>query len=140
MKLTNSLKFGTISLVVLLLFSCTPSKRLANLQKNHPYLFDTTDSVEVRIIPTSYSDTSYVSNRSDTFYFEKERVKTFVYNNHDTITIFQEVEPCTTYVQTKTIQSLVPAETEWNLWGFDRRDLILLGVILLIVLLLILRR
>ena len=126
-------------LVAIFFIGCSPAKQLSHLQKKHPYLFTQTDSFEIKVIPAVYSDTSVVTNKVDSFTFYGEKVITRVFRHYDTIHVFNEELPrVDTTVYITNIQSMVPAEGEWKLFGvFNVLSLVLMGIILLIVVLIV---
>jgi len=106
-----------ITSVFVLLFSCTPQRRLERLQSRHAYLFNqVSDTIRIQdtvnvMIPGTAVDTFFaVRDLHDTVYFAKDNlhVKAYVYNDTlyleaKTDTIFKTVTrelkvPVTKYV------------------------------------------
>lgn len=122
-----------ILLVALLFAACTPTDRLARMQKNHPYLFTQKDSTEIRIDKREIVDTSFVSKSVDTFTFHTERSKTFIYRNYDTVWVKQDIEPCTTVIRTTEIMPNVPAARTFSEQAERWMMYIALGIILFLL-------
>lgn len=116
-KITNTL------LLILLLASCTPQKRLARLVKKNPELIrvDTvtvTDTFTV-ITPRTHIDTFYsIKQLIDTVRLEKDNLRVITYLKNDTIYLDAECDTLviekirTVKVPTKTIE--VKKEYFWN--------------------------
>ena len=100
-------------LIALLLFSCTPQKRLARLVKKHPELIrvDTvtvTDTFTV-ITPRTQIDTFYsIKQLIDTVRLEKENLRVLTYLKNDTIYLDAK---CDTIVIEKVRTVKVPTKT-----------------------------
>ena len=125
-------------LIILLLASCTPQKRLARLVKKNPELIrvDTvtvTDTFTV-IAPRTHIDTFYSIKRLvDTVRLEKENLKVLTYLKNDTIYLDAE---CDTLVIEKVRTVKVPAKTievkKENFW--DSRWFRFLFIVIFVVL------
>lgn len=110
-------------LIILLLASCTPQKRLAKLVKKHPELIrvDTvtvTDTFTV-IVPRTQIDTFYsIKQLVDTVRLEKENLRVITYLKNDTVYLDAECDTLviekirTVKVPTKTIE--VKKENFWD--------------------------
>lgn len=86
--------------IILILFSCSPLRRLENLERKHPYLFnreiDTLRIKDTVTVPGVKKDTVVPFDRLvDTVTIIKEqlRVKVWKDKNTDTVYIFAECEP-----------------------------------------------
>lgn len=77
-------------ILLLILTSCSPIKRLNRLQKNHPYLFtNIVDTVKVPVnilVPKIEHDTVFKHvNSTDTVTLIKDRLTIRYFNNGDTV-------------------------------------------------------
>ena len=78
-----------LSIICLLLFSCTPAKRISRILKKNPNLIQQVDTTVY--FNTSSADTTFVFNnlsKVDTFYIEETKTK--IYRHYDTIRVEQE--------------------------------------------------
>ena len=78
-----------LSILCLLLFSCTPAKRISRILKNNPNLIQQVDTTIY--FNTSSVDTTFVINNTstiDTFYIAETKTK--IYRHYDTIRVEQE--------------------------------------------------
>lgn len=92
-----------LSIICLLLFSCTPAKRISRILKNNPNLIQQVDTTVY--FNTSSADTTFVfSNTSkvDTFYIEETKTK--IYRHFDTIRVEQESIRDSVIINTETIR------------------------------------
>lgn len=112
--------------------SCSPQKRLARLQECHPYLFDTTTTIDTIKIEIPKVDT-FISTWqvTDTLIYHDSLKQLTIkeYYFRDTVRIFYKSRPCTTIVQ-KQVQKIknVPVK---NSLDYER---ILLYIIIIFVL------
>jgi len=96
-------------LILLLIASCTPQKRLARILSNHPYLIEQRDSIvsyDTLFRPIFKHDTIFmpIKGQRDTFVIRTERGVTNVYLNEDKseVGVLQEIKP-DTIIQIRTI-------------------------------------
>lgn len=109
-------KFSII--LLLLLTSCSPLKRLERFQKNHPYLFEeVTDTVTVTILDTIRTETIRTDTifhiDFDTVQIEKEKLKIRLIRENDTIFVDGECIGDTVYIDNEIrvpIESKQPKE------------------------------
>jgi len=110
-------------LIILLMASCTPQKRLAKLVKKHPELVrvDTITVVDTFTVvtPRTHIDTFYsIKQLIDTVRLEKENLRVITYLKNDTIYLDAECDTIviekirTVKVPTKTIE--VKKENFWQ--------------------------
>ena len=110
-------------LIILLLASCTPQKRLAKLVKKHPELVrvDTITVVDTFTVvtPRTRIDTFYsIKQLIDTVVLQKENLKVVTYLKNDTVYLNAECDTLvvekirTVKVPTKTIE--VKKENFWD--------------------------
>lgn len=109
-------KFASLIVCVMLLWGCSPAKRLERLQRKHPYLFNTTkDTLEI-IIPKV--DTIYYHFKSsDTLVFKDTLNNTTEtrYYFRDTFKVYYKSQPCTTIVKKETIMPSLSPEPDNDL-------------------------
>ena len=126
-------------LIILLLASCTPQKRLAKLVKKHPELVrvDTITVVDTFTVvtPRTRIDTFYsIKQLIDTVVLQKENLKVVTYLKNDTVYLNAE---CDTLVIEKVRTVKVPAKTievkKENFW--DSRWFRFLFIVIFVALL-----
>jgi hypothetical protein len=105
-------KFALL-IVCVMLWGCSPAKRLERLQRKHPYLFNTTTDTLKIIIPKV--DTLYFHySKSDTLVFKDTLNNTLEtrYYFRDTFKVYYKSQPCTTIVKKQTIMPSLSPEPE----------------------------
>lgn len=119
-------------ILVLLIASCSPQKRLARFQRCYPELFDTTTTVDTIKIEIPKVDTFYSTwSTKDTVIFHDSiknlTIKEYFYR--DTVRIFYKSRPCTTIVQRQT-QKIKTVEVEKGI-DYEKILLYILGIFVL---------
>ena len=100
-------KANSILIICLLFLGCSPERQLARLLAKHPQLanVDTTYMYDTIIKPGSRLDTVFVGKK-DTFYINKNRVKTQIIKEFDTLYISQTVLPDTLISENMIIKKI----------------------------------
>lgn len=101
-------KANSILIICLLFLGCSPERQLARLLAKHPQLanVDTTYMYDTIIKPGSRLDTVFVGKK-DTFYINKNRVKTQIIKEFDTLYISQTVLPDTLISENMIIEKII---------------------------------
>ncbi len=130
--------------LISILFSCGPTKRLERLHKNNPYLFvNKKDTINIRdtikvVVPGTTIDTSFaIKYLTDTITIEKQGVRTIIYRNEGTDTIYVN-----TTVKEKTITVPYSKDVAVNRYEYNElpknRFTVWMGVLTGLVILIIL--
>jgi len=110
---------------VLMLSSCTVQQRAARKMRKacdmYPALCDTSEitrDTTYQIDTFATLDTSYIVLPSDTIEIVSEKVFTRIVREHDTLTVYQEIEP-DTVTQIKEVQTIKykASPVRWWLYG-----------------------
>lgn len=127
---------GLIFFIVFVLGACNPQQRLLRLQKNHPYLFDTTTRTDSFFIRTSKVDTfTNFKHSRDTITFKTDSLTIQRIYYRDSFFIHYKSRPCTTFRETKIIQNKpITVSPPWEKYLY-----IFLGIFVLLLLWKILR-
>jgi len=121
--------------------SCSPARRLARLEKNHPELFKTEIKIDTVIrqttkVDTVFADTTFMKSLNDTIFIVKDRVSTKIYR--DTITkeigVVTECKGDTIYVPSKTIWKTSPPKNNYTILC------VLIGVVLFLGTIIVVRK
>lgn len=99
-KYSKPLFWLLIGILIALLLSCSPVKRLNRLHKNHPYLFEAKmdtilhrDTIEV-VVPGMRMDTAvHISKLEKAVSIKKNGVTTTLWKNGDTLSVETTAEP-----------------------------------------------
>lgn len=125
-----------IALLLLLIFGCSPQKKLNRLIKRHPELLQTdTISFSDTIIRRGIIVREEIPIKFDTFLIEKENLRIILRNVHDTIYVEAEVKEDTAVVEHKIPYNPVVVK-ELTFWE-KNGTFIWIGVFLLLIIIIL---
>ena len=140
-KLTARFWLRFIGFVIFLIlivgvFSCSPARRMAMLQKNHPGLFksDTVTMVVTEIIPAIRIDTMI---KTDTMVIQKDRLTIKVFNYRDSVFVHGECAEDSAKQIKQVITNNLPIKEPlppWVYWAIGIPSLLLVLIILALIL------
>ena len=126
----NTLLRKSSIILILLIASCSPQKRLTRLQQCYPYLFDTTTTIDTLEIIIPKVDT-FVSTWqvNDTIIYHDSLKQWTIkeYYFRDTVRIFYKSRPCTTIVQ-RQVEKIVNTPDQKKSYNWENILLIVLGI------------
>jgi len=111
--------------ICLLLFNCTPTKRISKILYNNPDLIQTRDTTIY--IKSSSIDTTFILNRKtnkDTFYINE--IKTQIIRHYDTLKIETESKRDSIIIKTNTIKLIPRTQKEIQNYNYFKRIVIIL--------------
>lgn len=107
----------SVLILVLVLVSCSPMKRLERFEKNHPYLFesvtetDTFTVFDTVYVPKIKHDTVF-NITTDTMYLEKDRLKVKIVYKDSVIYVDGECVGDTVYIEKDVIREVSKYKTK----------------------------
>ena len=104
-------------ILILTLASCSDARKLAKICERSPYLCDTTEvtrDTTYQVDTFATLDTSYITLPRDTIEIVNEKVFTRIVRDHDTLMVYQEIEP-DTVIQIKEKQ-VIKYKTKRRPW------------------------
>ena len=125
-------------ILLILLASCSPIKKLGRLEKYHPELFIQKVKIDTVYKPMVQIDTvfkyeTFLNKLKDTIFLNKDIIKTKIYLKHDSIYI-DIIKQKDTIINKETIKYLEkPAKSDLKIWFYAVLITISLLCIVLIV-------
>jgi len=120
-----------LALIIGFMLSGCGTRRCTRFYDKHPecYKADTTVTYDTIITEKINFDTTFLpTGEIDTFYIEKDKVKTMIIRQRDTLLVTQTIEP-DTIIQTRTlIRDKIISKPKFPMWTL----LVIIGLIIML--------